>query len=140
MVFMETKDVHQLIKAYYEDIWNSRDKSRIPELLHPEFSFCGALRHQCVGYAAFETYVDRMHATLDNYTATIVDLVVEGDKAFARMHYDGIHSGEFFGYRPTGRLVAWEGAVLFTIGEDKIESLWVVVDERGLLKLLDAQA
>jgi len=137
---MESKDIHKLIRAYYEDIWNSRDKSRIPALLHAEFSFCGALRHQCVGYDAFETYVDRMHASLDNYNATIVDLVVEDNKAFARMHYDGTHSGDFFGYRPTGKLVSWEGAVLFTIKDDKIESLWAVVDERGLLKLLDAQA
>ncbi|MDR0532836.1 MAG: ester cyclase [Verrucomicrobiales bacterium] len=137
---MEPQDVRKLVESYYREIWNERDKSRIPALLHPEFSFCGALRHQCVGYTAFESYVDRMHESLDNYNAAIVDLVVEGDKAFARMHYDGTHSGEFFGYHPTGKLVSWEGAVLFTIKENKIDSLWAVVDERGLLRLLDAQA
>jgi predicted ester cyclase len=140
VVFMEANDVHKLIEAYYEDIWNSMDMSRIPELLLPEFSFCGALGHECVGYEAFESYVDRMHASLENYSVTVVDLVVEGERAFARTRYHGMHTGDFFGYRPTGKLVSWEGAVLFTIRENRIESLWAVVDERGLLKLLDAQA
>ncbi|MDR1305805.1 MAG: ester cyclase [Verrucomicrobiales bacterium] len=137
---MEAKEIHKLIESYYEDIWNLDDKAKIPQLLHPAFSFCGALGHECMGHAAFESYVDRLHAALADYTAQIVELVVEDHKAFARMRYHGVHSGEFFGYHPTGKLVSWEGAVLFTIREDKIASLWAVVDERGLLKLLAAQS
>ncbi|MDR2462769.1 MAG: ester cyclase [Verrucomicrobiales bacterium] len=137
---MKTQAIHQAVKSYYQDIWNLKDKTKVPGLLRHDFSFCGALGHLCTGHEAFESYVDRMHAALSDYVAEVIDLVAEDDKAFARMHYHGFHSGMFFGHPPTGKLVSWEGAVLFTFRDDKIATLWAVVDERGLLKLLDAQA
>ncbi|MDR1191469.1 MAG: ester cyclase [Verrucomicrobiales bacterium] len=137
---MENRTIYQAVKSYYTDIWNIKDKTKIPVLLHHDFSFCGALGHLCAGHDAFEAYVDRMHAALDDYEAEVIELVAQDDKAFARMHYHGFHTGVFFGYPPTGKLVSWSGAVLFHFRDDKIASLWAVVDERGLLKLLDAQA
>jgi predicted ester cyclase len=85
------------------------------------------------------SYVDFVHNALDNYCCDIIDLVVENQKAFARMRFHGIHRGEFFGYAPTGRLVEWAGAALFTFRDDKIEDLWVLGDVHSLLQLLEHQ-
>ncbi|GAA2760876.1 ester cyclase [Actinopolymorpha rutila] len=44
---------------------------------------------------------------------TIDDLVVEGDKAVARMHARGTHRGEYYGHPATGLLVEWEEMMMF---------------------------
>jgi len=72
--------------------------------------------------------------------ATFLDLIVENRQAFARIRFHGIHLGEIFGYAPTGKLVEWIGAALFTFRDDKIADLWVLGDVHGLLQLLQQQA
>ncbi|MFN6065913.1 MAG: ester cyclase, partial [Pseudanabaena sp.] len=79
--------------------------------------------------------VDMVHKALGNYKCTIVDLVVEEPKAFARMEFSGIHSGRFMGYEPTGKIVSWAGCALFTFKNNKVLDLWVLGD----LKALDEQ-
>jgi len=130
----------QIVEAFYADIWNRNDKSRIPELLQPGFTFRGSLGSTCVGHAEFASYVDSVHEALESYHCEIVELVIENKKAFARMRFSGLHRGVFFGYPPTGKKVEWVGAALFTFQEGKVADLWVLGDVHGLLHLLQEQA
>jgi len=84
------------------------------------------------GYAAFADYVDMVTGALGDYRSTILELVCEGHRAFARMQFEGIHRGLFQGFAPTGRRVDWSGAALFTLKAGKIADLWVLGDVQGL--------
>jgi predicted ester cyclase len=64
------------------------------------------------------------------------EMIVEGNKAFARILFSGIHCAEFFGYQPTGKRVEWVGAAVFTFAGEKISSLWVLGDVHALLQQL----
>ena len=103
---MSPSHIRSVVESFYADIWNRHDKSKIPVLLGDNFTFRGSLGQAKVGHEGFGSYVDFVHAALANYRCDILDLVVEGSKAFARMRFSGIHRGEFFGYQPTGKPVA----------------------------------
>lgn len=124
------------VERFYEKIWNDRDKSAIPAVLHRDLTFCGSLGEQRRGHDEFAAYVEMVHAALDDYRCIIEDLVVEPPKAFARMTFQGTHAHEFLGYAPTGKPVRWAGAALFTFEGEKISDVWVLGDLKGLESVL----
>lgn len=128
------------VQSFYADIWNRHDKSKIPDLLHEDFTFRGSLGQTRSGHDGFASYVDFVHAALGDYRCDILDLVVENQQVFARLRFHGIHRGYFFGYAPTGQMVEWAGAALFTFRDEKIADLWVLGNVHGLLQLLERQA
>ena len=130
----------QAVEAFYDRVWNRRDKAAIPELIHADFTFRGSLGPTMTGHAAFSAYVDTVTEALAGYRCTILDVVSEGERAFARMRFEGIHRAPFLGFAPTGRRVAWAGAALFTLKSDKIADLWVLGDLQGLREQLQRNA
>jgi predicted ester cyclase len=130
----------EVVAAFYDRIWNRLDKAAIVELIHPDFTFRGSLGPTMTGHVAFVDYVDTVTGALAGYRCTIRDLVCEGDRAFARMQFEGIHQGPFMGFPPTGKRVEWAGAALFTLRDDKIADLWVLGDVAGLRGLLERQS
>jgi predicted ester cyclase len=66
--------------------------------------------------------------------------VTEGERAFARMRFEGIHRVPFLGFAPTGQRVDWAGAALFALKGDKIADLWVLGDLQGLREQLQRNA
>lgn len=133
----------EVVAAFYERVWNRLDKTAIAELIQPDFTFRGSLGPTMTGHAAFADYVDRVTGALAGYRCVIRDLVCEGDRgdrAFARMKFEGIHRGPFMGFAPTGKRVEWAGAALFTLRDGKIADLWVLGDVAGLHELLRRQA
>ena len=137
---MSSSPARAVVQSFYEDIWNRHDKSKIPHLLCDNFTFRGSLGQTKVGHDGFGNYVDFVHTALACYRCEILDIVIEDSKAFARMQFSGIHQGEFFGYPPTNKPVAWQGAALFSFTVDKVADLWVIGDVHGLLQLLEKNA
>lgn len=130
----------EVVAAFYDRIWNRLDRGAIVELIHPDFTFRGSLGPAMTGHAAFTDYVDGVTGALAGYRCTIQDLLCEGDRAFARMQFEGIHRGPFMGFAPTGKRVVWAGAALFTLRDGKIADLWVLGDVAGLRDLLERQS
>jgi predicted ester cyclase len=129
-----------LVASFYERIWNVGDEAAMPEVLSTEFSFRGSLGTQLAGHTAFWEYVCRVRAALAHYRCEILECVSEGQQAFARMRFTGIHVGAFRGYRPSGRTVQWEGAALFRFEGERIRELWVLGDLVGLDAILKSNA
>jgi predicted ester cyclase len=130
----------RLVQAFYDRIWNNEDFGAIPELLAEEFAFRGSLGSELHGHEAFVQYVRSVRGSLSNYRCQILDCVSEGDQAFARMRFCGLHTGPFRGYAPTGRLVSWDGAAFFRFEEGVIAELWVLGDLAGLDRVLRQNA
>ena len=133
-------DRRKLIRIFYDEIWNKHDSSVIPKILDEKFSFRGSLGQVKKGHEGFAQYVDLVHAALGEYRCDIQEIIVEEDKAFARMWFSGIHRSEFFGYAPTLKRVQWAGAAVFTFAGDKVTDLWVLGDVYGLLQQLSGNS
>jgi predicted ester cyclase len=129
-----------LVKQFYERLWNAGEVSIAPTILDEEFVFRGSLGSELRGIDAFIGYLNDIRSALDGYNCDIVDCVSEGQRAFARMRFSGLHVGAFRGYDPTNRIVSWAGAALFTFELQRIRSVWVLGDLAGLDAQMRAQA
>ena len=113
---MNTSD---LVRRFYEEIWNCGDKAKIPELLHESFTFRGSLGQTKRGRDGFAEYVEFVKDALSEYRCEIQEMVCEGSKVFAKVLFSGVHQKEFLGYPATFRRVEWTGAALFKVDGNK---------------------
>ena len=94
-----------LVETFYSRIWNDGDLAVASELLGERFSFRGSLGSEVRGRDAFTEYVRSVRGALADFHCEILDCVTEGDKAFAKMRFSGVHVAPFRGYKPTGKSV-----------------------------------
>lgn len=128
----------QLVRLFYEEMWNKADKSRIPEIFHPDFTFRGSLGPVLVGHDQFAGYVDDVIGALPDFVCDILEMTEEDDRVVARMLFHGTQRGEMLGYAPTGKRVAWHGSAHFRFADGLVSDLWVLGDVHGLIRQLEA--
>lgn len=128
------------VEAFYSRIWNDGDFSAASVLLSEGFSFRGSLGSELQGRDTFTEYVRLVRGALADYHCEILDCVTEGNKAFAKIHFSGIHVAPFRGHQPTRKSVHWLGAALFTFDGKVISELWVLGDLSGLDAVLQSNA
>ena len=129
--------VPTVVERFYERIWNEGDLEAVSELLSQEFSFRGSLGVELRGREAFKDYVRSVRNALASYQCEILDCVTEGNQAFAKMRFSGVHVAPLRGYLPTAKPLQWLGAALFRFTDDLIVELWVLGDLVGLDASLD---
>jgi predicted ester cyclase len=130
----------RLVTRFYDEVWNRPDASVIPQLFHVDCVFRGSLGAERRGHQGLADYVREVTGALSGYRCDIEALVVEGERAFAKMRFSGNHTGPFLGFAPTGAEVVWAGAALFDTEDGRIRSLWVLGDLAGLTAQLQARA
>ena len=128
--------IRTLVERFYDEIWNQQDFSKIDEMLVDDFIFRGSLGPEMVGRDAFIAYARRVTAALSDYRCDIDTLVVEDDRAFAKMWFGGRHTGEMLGVAATGKTIGWAGAALFEARGGRIAATWVLGDVAGLEQAL----
>ncbi len=128
----QASPLKQQVHRFYERLWDAQDHVAIPSVLHPDCRFRGSLGQEKVGHAGFADYVEMLHTALGNYRCTILELVEEEKRVFAKMSFSGIHQADFMGRAPTGKRVTWQGAALFSFEGSLVKDLWVLGDLKGL--------
>lgn len=118
----------ELVDEFYGRIWNEGDLDAIDDLLAPGVRFRGSLGAEVQGRVAVAEYVATVRAALSDYTCTVLDAVVEGERCFARVRFSGTHTGELLGFPATGQVIEWEGAALFDVSDGVITEVWVLAD------------
>lgn len=120
--------MRQLVERFYGEVWNGRLEAVAHDILVPDFSFRGSLGVERKGVEAFLGYARSVHEALQDYRCTINEIVVEGERAAARMNFSGIHTGEFYDVAGTGREISWTGAAFFVSRSQRLSALWVIGD------------
>lgn len=128
--------VAQLVDAFYQRAWNRWDDSVVDGILAPDFMFRGSLGDQVHGRAGWRGYRDVVRAAVPDFHNEVVDLVVSGSRAAARLRYTGHHVGVLLGVRGSGGAVGYDGAAFFTARDGMLASAWVLGDLDGLRRQL----
>ena len=74
-----------------------------------------------------------MRKSFSNLTLTVEDMIVEGDKVFARATMTGTNVGEFMGMPATNRQIEVPVADYFRLENGKVAEHWGVTDT-GIMK------
>jgi predicted ester cyclase len=129
----------ETVRLFYKELWDRADKSLIPKIFHPDFTFRGSLGPTLVGHEQFAGYVDWVTGALGDYTSDILALVEEGNRVAGKLRFHGIHRKELFGVAPSGRHVWWTGMPIFTFDGAKVRDLFVLGDIHGLIGRLKGE-
>jgi steroid delta-isomerase-like uncharacterized protein len=136
---MEQDRNRSLIHRFYYEMWDRFDKAIITDLLTDDLRFRGSLGAFKSGRNEFGEYVDFIQRTFPDFSGEVEEIISEGDKAFARLTWQGTHCGELFGIAPTGRRIQYAGAAVFKFRGDRIAEVWVLGDIYGLINQLKAK-
>ncbi|GGI97531.1 ester cyclase [Neoroseomonas lacus] len=122
------------IRAFYAELWEQGDLSRLPALMHEEVAFQGTFGQVMRGHDAFAAYVRSVRLAFSEYRCDVRDLLAQDDRVAARVGFSGRHeAGPFLDFPPTGRNLTWEGVGFFRLEAGRIRHLWVMGDMLGLL-------
>ena len=123
-----------IIRAFYADLWEAGDLTRLPALMHEDVAFQGTFGQTMRGLEAFGAYVRSVRHAFSTYRCEVLDLLGEDDRVAARIRFSGRHdAGPFLDAAPSGRILTWEGVGFFTLDAGRIRHLWVMGDMLGLL-------
>jgi hypothetical protein len=58
----------ETVRIFYSELWDRVDKSLMPTIFHPDFTFRGSLGRTLVGYEQFADYGDWVTGALGHIT------------------------------------------------------------------------
>lgn len=128
----------ELVRRFYEEVWNRWDEAAARTILTPAFEFRGSLARSTHGIEAFLAYLRRVRGIFPDFHNEIVELTVgEGEPCVAaRLRFTGTHRGELLGLEPTGRAIEYDGAAFLRSAGGRLVSAWVLGDLNSLLEQL----
>jgi steroid delta-isomerase-like uncharacterized protein len=133
---MHAESHKDLVRRYYDALWNRWDFALADELITESVIFRGSMGISVQGRDGFKAYMRVVRAAFPDFHNRIEELVAENDRVAARLTYTGTHQGEVLGIAPTGRRVSYAGVALFRVIEGRIAEGWVLGDAHGLVQQL----
>ena len=133
---MTAEENKELVRRYYEEMWNRWDLSLAEQLLAPDLRFHGSLGTDATGIREFHRYARSVWLAFPDFHNQVEEMIGERDRVVARVTYTGTHRGEVMGIAPSGRRVRYEGAAWFRIDGGRIAEVYVVADRESLLRQL----
>jgi len=136
---MTTNQAKSVIRQIFEDAMNQGRTELYHDLIHPAY-----INHDfpapVEGFEGF-MIVDRMFRTaFPDFSVTIEDEVVAGDRVATRGFFSGTHTGEFMGIPPTGRSFRCTYSDIWRLKDGKGRENWVQMDMLGLMQQLGVGA
>jgi predicted ester cyclase len=80
------------------------------------------------GRDEWRAYRDGIRRAAPDFHNEVVDLIVDGNRAAARLQFSGTHTGVLLGQPPTGRRFSYSGAAFFTARGELLTDAWVLGD------------
>lgn len=133
---MSLESNKQLIRRYYDELWNRDNLALADDILHPQIQFRGSLGMVVQGIDGYKGYVKIVRQAFPDFHNHVEEMVAEGDTVVARLTYTGTNKGELFGRAPSGKKVTYVGVAIFHVKDAKIVSGWVLGDRSGLQEQL----
>lgn len=107
-------------------LWSTDDLSEIENLYTPEFigHFPGSPLGDLKGQSGVRDAIKRVRRAFPNWTETVEDIIVEGDKAVTRYISTGVQKGSFFDLPPTGERVRYTEISIFRMENGRVAEQW----------------
>lgn len=118
----------QIVRRWFEEVWNQRREATIDELLTAE-SCCHAEEGPIVGPSQFR---ERMYvpftSAFPDLRVTVDDVIADDSKAVVHWSATATHQGPGLGIAPTGRSVQFRGVTWIHIENSKMMKAWQFSD------------
>ena len=128
----------QVVRQYIE-AFNRQDTERLGQLVsstNQSFQFSGM--RSSLDWNRTQKFFAVFWSAFPDISATIEEIVAEGDKVAIRVINTGTHKGEFQGILPTGKKVSFGGRDFITLRDGKIVEQRASVDMMELMQQIGA--
>jgi steroid delta-isomerase-like uncharacterized protein len=126
----------QLIRRWFEEVWNQGRVASISELLAPDAIAhgLGEAGREARGPAEFRPFFDVLKTAFPDFHVVVEDTVAEGDRVACRWTARGTHAGAFGELGPSGRSFTVSGMSFVRVRDGMIAEGWNCWDLHGLLQ------
>jgi steroid delta-isomerase-like uncharacterized protein len=129
---MAREEIRELL-ARREAIWRSRDAAA----LAADHAADGVVVSPTGGVLEGREEIERVYrlwlTAFPDLTLTVVDVLIDGDRAALLVDVAGTHAGDFLGLPATGRHLQVVGAFVYTIRDNLIVHERRILDFTGVL-------
>jgi len=132
---MANHDNEKLYRRLIEEVFNQGHMEVADELVAPN-SIERQRGAAGDGPEGVKRTANILRSAFRDFSLTIQDLVVDGDKVWARQRGGGINTGPFFGHPPTGKTAYIEVFDVCRFEDGRIVEHWGVPDQLGMLMAL----
>jgi MOSC domain-containing protein YiiM len=91
-----------LIRRFFDEMWNPWNFAKADELLAPEIVFKGTLGNEIRGRDAFRVYMRKVQSAFPDFHNSIVEITAEDDRVVARTFYRARTAAKFSASHPVG--------------------------------------
>jgi steroid delta-isomerase-like uncharacterized protein len=116
----------EMLRRWFEEVWNQRDTSRIGHYLAPDavIRSLGMAGEDVQGHDAFRAFQDGMLASFPDLQFALHEVADGGALAAIRWTAEGTHRGDGLGVAATGERVAISGMTMGRASGGRIVEAW----------------
>jgi len=122
----------RIARRFPEEVATGGDVDRIDELCTEDVVDRSPLG-EVHGRAELKAQIQSVLTAFPDMTATVEDVIAEGDTVAMRVTLTGTHDGEFMGFEPTGNSFEATNMVFSRIEDGQVAERWVNPDVFGML-------
>jgi steroid delta-isomerase-like uncharacterized protein len=139
---MAVEENVQLMRRWFQEVWNEGKTETIHELLAPDAIAIGELEDGKAlhGTADFVPFVKNLRGAFPDMKLKVEDVFGVEDRVVLRWSGTMTHSGNHLGMPATGKVVRITGITIAHIRDGKIIAGWDNWDQLGMLKQVGAYA
>lgn len=123
-----------LLKRYYEEMWNRWQFALADELLTADFVFRGSLGKEIRGREAFKDYMRLVQSAFSDFHNEVEQSFSVVPFLIARLRYTGTHDGTLLDIQATQKRVTYPGIAIFRVRGERLVEGHVVGDRLTLLE------
>ncbi len=126
----ETEANEQLVRRFFEEVWNRKNEAAIDDLLAPDCIAYGLPDPDAVlhGREEFKAVLRLFIGAFPDVKFTVHDVIAAGDRVAVRWSSLGTHLGPHLGFAPTNKSLTLDGATIGIIRGGLIAQAWNMMD------------
>jgi steroid delta-isomerase-like uncharacterized protein len=133
---MSTDTNAAIARSLYDEAINKGNRALLDDILAPDMVAHDTIQGRLEGAAAFKGLLAFFDAAFPGHTASVEQVIAQGDYvAVLHTHY-ATHGGPFMGLPPTGREIVVPGVELFRLRDGRIAEFWRFDNDAGMLMQL----
>ena len=137
---MSVEQNMQLVRRWFQEVWNEGRIETVYELLSPDGVATGQRGADKVirGPKEFDKFVREIRGAFPDIKVTVEDIFGADDKVVMRWSAIMTHTGDALGMPATGRTVRSRGITIAKIVDGQIVEGWDNWDQLGMLEQIGA--
>ena len=136
---MSDDEIRAAVNRFFDEVWNNGNVEEAQAFLAPGFVSHNTLDVSLVGPQAYGQAVTAFRRAFPDFSTTLEDVLVDGDRVAVRGTDRGTHRGELMGFPASGRKVTTTWIEIFRMENGKAVEGWLETDGARLRDQLVAE-